>query len=226
MVTRFGNDSPEFRDVSSKMLTTFIMTMRGTPYYYNGDELGMTNIRFDKIEDYRDVPTLNEYQYQKKNGGDISKYMELIKFGCRDNGRTPFQWDNSPNAGFSTFEPWIKVNPNYKTLNAEIQAKDPNSTLSYFKKVVALRKNNPVLVYGKYTLLDKKNPSVYAYTRELDGEKMVILLNFSASSASTTLELDTKKIKLLLSNYKEKPVANVKKNVIKLRPYEVIIYKP
>ena len=95
MVSRFGNDSPAFRDVSSKMLTTFLMTMRGTPYYYNGDELGMTNIRFDKIEDYRDVPTLNEYQYQKKIGGDIPAFMESIKFSCRDNGRTPFQWDNT-----------------------------------------------------------------------------------------------------------------------------------
>lgn len=224
LVTRFGNDKPEFREVSSKMLTTFIMTMRGTPYYYNGDELGMTNIRFEKIEDYRDVPTLNEYQYQKKIGSDISKYMEFIKFNCRDNGRTPFQWNSTAFSGFSTAEPWIKVNPNYTTLNAELQEKDLNSPLNYFRKVVALRKSNPVLVYGKYTLLDKQNPSVYAYTRELDGEKMLILLNFTNSTATTTLPLDLKKAKLISSNYKESGKA-LNKNQVTLRPYEAIIYK-
>lgn len=225
MVTRFGNDKPEFREASSKMLTTFIMTMRGTPYYYNGDELAMTNIRFDKIEDYRDVPTLNEYQYQKNKGTDMDKYMEFIKFNCRDNGRTPFQWDNTLFAGFSTVEPWIKVNPNYQTLNASAQEKDPNSPLNYFRKIVALRKNNPVLVYGKYTLLDKNNPSVYAYTRELDGVKMLILLNFTAANANAKLNLSMINSKLLLSNYKVAPVKNIKMNLVTLRPYEAIIYK-
>ena len=225
LVTRFGNDTPAFRELSSKMLTTFIMTMRGTPYYYNGDELGMTNIRFDKIEDYRDVPTLNEYQYQKKNGADMAKFMEFIKFNCRDNGRTPFQWNSTAFAGFSTAEPWIKVNPNYKTLNAERQEKDPNSPLNYFRKVVALRKSNPVLVYGKYTLLDKENPSVYAYTRELDGEKMLILLNFAKNNAKTTLEIDLKNSKLMMSNYNGTPGKGANKNQIVLRPYEAIIYK-
>jgi len=233
MVTRFGNDKPEFREVSSKMLTTFIMTMRGTPYYYNGDELGMTNIRLDKIEDYRDVQTLNEYQYQKNKGGDMAKFMEFIKFNCRDNGRTPFQWDNTPFAGFSTVEPWIKVNPNYETLNASAQEKDLNSPLNYFRKIVALRKNNPVLIYGKYTLLDKNNPNVYAYTRELDGQKMLILLNFTASNANAMLNLTMVNSKLLVTNYKEIPVKNIKaipaknikKNQVTLRPYEAIIYK-
>lgn len=225
LVTRFGNDSPEFREVSSKMLTTFILTMRGTPYYYNGDELGMTNIRFDKIEDYRDVPTLNEYQYQKKIGGDLSKYMDFIKFNCRDNGRTPFQWNNTAYSGFSTAEPWIKVNANYKTINAEAQEKDPNSSLNYFRKTVVLRKSNPLLVYGKYTLLDKENPSVYTYTRELSGEKMLILLNFTNSNAQATLDLDLKKLKLIQSNYKETPLKNVKKNQVTVRPYEALIYK-
>jgi len=224
LVTRYGNDSPQFREVSSKMLATFIMTMRGTPYYYNGDELGMTNIRFDKIEDYRDVPTLNEYQYQKNTGGDMKKYLEFIKFSCRDNGRTPFHWNNSLYAGFSTAEPWIKVNSNYKTLHAEAQEKDPNSPLNYFRKIVALRKNNPVLVYGKYSLHDKENPSVYAYTRELDGETMLILLNFKESISTTTLEINTGKLHLVLSNYNNAPSKNIQKNKITLRPYESIIY--
>jgi oligo-1,6-glucosidase len=225
LVTRFGNDTPAFRDLSSKMLTTFIMTMRGTPYYYNGDELGMTNIRFDKIEDYRDVPTLNEYQYQQNNGGDMAKYMEFIKFSCRDNGRTPFQWNKTSYAGFSAAEPWIKVNPNYQAINAEAQEKDPYSSLNYFKKIVKLRKNNPVLVYGKYRQLDKENPTVYAYTRELENQQWLVLLNFSASNAKADIGLKTTNAKLISTNYKTSPIINKAKSQVTLRPYEAVIFR-
>lgn len=221
MVSRFGNDTPAFRAISSKMLTTFIMTMRGTPYYYNGDELGMTNIRFDKIEDYRDVPTLNEYQYQKKIGGDLNKFLEINKFGCRDNGRTPFQWDNTKYAGFSTAEPWLKVNPNYETLNAQAQENDPNSTLNYFRNIVKLRKQNPVLVYGKYTLVDKENPAVYAYTREYKGKKMLVVLNFTAKNANA--KIGVQKGKTLISNYANSPTLG--KSTIELRPYQAVVYE-
>ena len=220
MVSRFGNDSPEFRDLSSKMLTTFVMTMRGTPYYYNGDELGMTNIRFDKIEDYNDMPTLNQYQLLKRTDGNIPKFLEELKFSCRDNGRTPFQWDSTANAGFTTGKPWLKLHPNYVTINAEIQAKDVHSTLTYFKNIVKLRKQEKTLVYGKYTILDKTNPSVYAYTREWKGKKMLILLNFKAKNAAVNLgNLDISKAQLLQGNYDEKGKdANV------LRPYEAVGY--
>src|SRR4029079_3485041 len=142
---------------------TFILSMRGTPYYYNGDELAMTNAGFDKIEDYKDMPTLNEYQHQKNIGGDMKKFMEDIKFGCRDNGRTPMQWDSSAHAGFTTGSPWLKVNQNYLSINVAAQEKDPSSCLNYFRKMVKLRKENLALVYGKYALLDKNNPNVYAY---------------------------------------------------------------
>ncbi len=223
LVSRFGNDSPAFRTISSTMLTTFIMTMRGTPYYYNGDELGMTNIRFDKIEDYRDVPTLNEYQYQKKIGGDLVKYIESIKFSCRDNGRTPFQWNNSPYAGFSTRNAWINVNPNYKTINAVVQEKDKNSPLNYFRKVVALRKKNPVFIYGKYTILDKENTAVYTYIRTWKGQRILVVLNFSAMNAVSNTRLQ--KLVLLLSNYTKKPSHDHTKSQILLRPYEARIYK-
>lgn len=223
LVSRFGNDSPAFRDVSSKMLTTFIMTMRGTPYYYNGDELGMTNAGFTKIEDYRDMPTLNEYQHQKNIGGDLEKFMGRIKFASRDNGRTPFQWNNTTNAGFTTGTPWIKVNSNYKTINAEEEEKDPNSVLNYFKKVVRLRKQNPTLVYGKYTLLDKNNPNVYAYTREGEGKKMLVVLNFTAKDAQCNPGINTSKAKVLLSNYKSSQAKN-NATIITLRPYEAIVF--
>lgn len=219
MVTRFGNDTPEFRELSSKMLSTFLMTMRGTPYYYYGDELGMTNIGFKNIEDYKDMPTLNEYQHQRNIGGDLNKFMETIKFSCRDNGRTPFQWDSTMNAGFTNGVPWIKVNVNYKAINAAAQEKDNNSCLNYFRKLTKLRKENLTLVYGKYSLLDKNNPDVYAYTRELDGKKLLILLNFRNKAASVNTGIDISKGKVLLCNYSSVAADT------KLRPYEAAIYE-
>jgi len=219
LVSRFGNDSPEFREVSSKMLSTFIMTMRGTPYYYNGDELGMTNAGFTDIKDYRDMPTLNEYQHQKNIGGNIPEFMKSIAFSCRDNGRTPFQWNSSTNAGFTTGTPWIKVNSNYKTINEAAQDKDPNSVLNYFRKIVKLRNDNLALVYGKYILLDKSNPNVYAYTRELDGKKLLILLNFKSKAATANTGIDLSKSRILIDNYTE-PSTNGQ-----LKPYEAVVYE-
>jgi len=219
LVSRFGNDIAAYRDLSSKMLATFVMTMRGTPYWYNGDELAMTNAGFNKIEDYRDMPLLNEYQHQKNLGGDITKFMKRSSFESRDNARTPFQWDTSSNAGFTTGTPWIKINDNYKTINADAQEKDENSVLNYFKSIVKLRKENPVLVYGKYTLLDKNNPDVYAYTRELNGTTFLILLNFKSKKVTVNAGIDFSKAKLLLSNY-----TNASNNGA-LLPYEAAVYE-
>jgi len=224
MVSRFGNDTPAFRDLSSKMLATFIMTMRGTPYFYYGDELAMTNAGFERIEDYKDMPTLNEYQYQKNTGGDLKKFMEQVKFGCRDNGRTPFQWDATHNAGFSSGTPWIKTNTNYKIINAQAQEKNPASTLNYFRSLVNVRKKNLTLVYGKYELLDKNNPSVYAYTREDESGKLLILLNFSKENALADIGIDVSKKTVLLSNYKERSRPGKRKNTVVLKPYEAKIY--
>ena len=217
IVTRFGNDAPEFREPSSKMLSTFLLTMRGTPYIYNGDELGMTNIRFDKIEDYRDVATLNEYQYEKSHGGKLDEFIKRKAFESRDNGRTPFQWDTTINAGFGTGNPWLKVNPNYKTINAAAQEKDAGSTLNYFRKMIQLRKDNLALVYGKYTLLDKDNPAVYAYTREMDGKKFLVLLNFTAKEATLKTGIDVSKGKVLINNYGITSVSET------LKPYEAAV---
>jgi oligo-1,6-glucosidase len=219
LVSRFGNDTPSFRALSAKMLATFILTMRGTPFWYNGDELGMTNPGFTKIQDYRDMPTLNEYQHEKNIGGDLKKFMKLKQFESRDNGRTPFQWNATPNAGFTTGTPWIQVNSNYKTINEEAENKDSNSVLNYFRKIVKLRKENLVLVYGKYTLLDKNNPDVYAYTRESGGRKLLVLLNFTSKVASYNTSIDISRAKLLLGNYTSRSMEN------KLRPYEAIIYE-
>jgi oligo-1,6-glucosidase len=219
MVSRFGSDKPAFRELSSKMLNTFILSMRGTPYCYLGDELGMSNAYFDKIEDYNDVATLNEYQYQKNNGGDLKKFMAKTMFNCRDNGRTPFPWDGSANAGFTTGKPWLKINPNYKTINVAAQEKDNNSPLNYFRKLVQLRKDNPVLVHGKYTPVDKDNADVYAYTRELDGKKFLVLLNFRDKPARAATGLDVGKAKVLIGNY-----ASVS-NDGTLKPFEAAIFE-
>lgn len=223
MVSRFGNDSPEFRDLSSKMLSTFIMTMRGTPYYYNGDELGMTNAGFEKIEDYRDMTALNEYQNQKNIGGDLQKFLERLKFESRDNGRTPFQWDPTANAGFTSGSPWLQLNPNYIKINQAQQENDPNSCLNYFRSLTSLRKANPALVNGKYTLLDKSNPNVYAYTREEADDKFLILLNFSESNSMAQVSLSVG-AKVILSNYHDAPMP-ADTGSVTLRPYEAIVYK-
>lgn len=226
MVSRFGNDAPQFREASSKMLSTFIMTMRGTPYYYNGDELGMTNAGFEKIEDFRDVQTLNEYLYAKNTGGDLKAVFGKLQLASRDNGRTPFQWNNTANAGFTTGVPWIKIASNYKTINAAAQENDPNSCLNYFRSLVKLRNDNvSVLVYGKYTLLDKKNSKVYAYTREAEREKILILLNFSAAAAQANTPVNISSPTLLLSNYKEAPMFNKGNSTFTLKPYQAAIYK-
>jgi oligo-1,6-glucosidase len=219
MVTRFGNDDPAFRDLSSKMLTTFILSMRGTAYYYNGDELGMTNAGFEKIEDYKDMPTLNEYQNQKNKVGDLNKFMQRIKFESRDNGRTPFQWNASTNAGFTNGTPWIKVNPNYKTLNAAAQEKDPNSCLNYFRKMTKLRKENEVLIYGKFTLLDKENPDVFTYTREFNNRRFLVMLNFKDKEATANTGIDLSKATVLINNY---PTASTNGS---LKPYEAVIFE-
>ncbi|HTI12907.1 MAG TPA: alpha-glucosidase [Puia sp.] len=219
MVSHWGDDSPAFRELSSKMLTTFVLTMRGTPYCYYGDELGMSNIRFDRIGDYRDIATINRFKHLVGEGGDTTAFLEEQKRTSRDNGRTPFQWDNAPNAGFTTGTPWIRVHPDYPAVNAAAQEKDPGSVLNYFRKMVRLRKDNQVLVYGKYTLLDKYNPDVYAYTREWDGRRLLVLLNFKGTTASVKTDIDLGKAKILLGNY---PAPSGDGN---LRPYEAVIYE-
>jgi oligo-1,6-glucosidase len=219
LVSRFGNDDPAFRNLSSEMLSTFILTMRGTPYYYNGDELGMANPRFDKIEDYRDMPTLNEYKRLKNSGGDLTAFMKKIQFTSRDNARTPFQWDSSANAGFTSGRPWIRLAPDYKIVNEAAEEKDSSSCLNYFRKLTRLRKENLALVYGAYRLLEKDNPDVYAYTRTLNGSRLLILLNFTGKTAMVNTVMDLQNATLLLSNYASSSDRN------HLKPYEASVYR-
>ena len=219
MVSHWGNDEPQYREASSKMLTTFVMTMRGTPYYYYGDELGMDNIKFDKIEDYQDISTKNAYQHEKETGGDLKKFLEEKKRSARDNGRTPFQWDSTANAGFTIGKPWLKINPDYNVINERKEEIDPNSVLNYFRRAVKLRKENAALVYGKYKLLDKDNPNVYAYTRELNGKKFLVLLNFKSKMATYNINLDLSKAKTVLNNYSIQNDSNV------LQPFQALVFE-
>jgi oligo-1,6-glucosidase len=223
MVSRWGNDAPEFKTASAKMLTTFLFTMHATPFFYNGDEIGMTNIRFDKISDYRDIETLNKYKQIKARKEDVKEFLENQKESARDNSRTPFQWNDSPNAGFTKGTPWIKVNPNYTECNVELQEKDPESVLNYFRKMIKVRKANPVLLYGRYHLLDREHKQVYSYTRTLGDEKFLIILNFSKENLEYEIpgSFDHDE-KTLINNYHH---CSRHKNKIHLLPYQAIVLK-
>ncbi len=222
MVNRFGNASPQFKDVSAKMLNTFILSMKGTPYTYYGDELGMTNNGFTRIEEYRDIAAINGYKNAQSKGEDLELYLKKMNLLSRDNGRTPMQWDTSENSGFSKETPWLPVNKNYKTVNVATQEEDPNSVLHHFRKMVALRKNNLVLVYGTYTLLQKEHETVYAYTRVLEDEKIVVLLNFSEKESNFIFPDLHENVVVLINNYHQ---LDIKKEIVTLLPYQAVIIK-
>ncbi|TWI83146.1 oligo-1,6-glucosidase [Lacibacter cauensis] len=217
MVTRWGNDAPEFRELSSKMLNTFILTMRGTAFTYYGDEIGMNNIKFDKVEDYNDVELLTNYAQVKAKGGDLKRFLEGMKISSRDNGRTPMQWDSTAGAGFTLATPWLKINPNYTTVNVAAAEANNNSALHYFRKLTKLRKANEALQYGTFTLVDADNPDVFAYTRTLNNKIFLILLNFKNKTATVKTGLDLSKGKTVLNNYGS---ANVSET---LQPYEASV---
>lgn len=219
MLTRWGNDSPEHRDASSKLLTTFLMSMRATPYYYAGDEIGMNNIKFENLEDYRDIETLNYYKKLQNEGGDVDRFLNGQKISARDNGRTPFQWDASKHAGFTHGQPWLKVNPNHSNINVAVQDRDPNSILNYFRKMVKLRKQLPVLVYGKYDLIDEGNKKVYAYTRTFEKNKVVVILNFSKENTDFRLD-NIKPGKVLINNLEG---VNLSGSMVTLKPYQALV---
>ncbi|RZL16533.1 MAG: DUF3459 domain-containing protein, partial [Hymenobacter sp.] len=221
IVSRFGDDRPEFRAPSAKLLTTFLLTMHGTPYCYYGDELGMTNIRLGNIADYRDVAARNGYQLIKSQNGSVPEYIESLKLFSRDNGRTPFQWNATAHAGFSTGTPWLQVNPNYTTINEAAQNKDSTSVLNHFRRAIALRKQLPVLVYGQYELLDAANPSVWAYTRTLGKNKLLIVLNFSDAARAWNVPNNLKiSGKALLNNY---PAIQAR-GTLAMQPWQAVVF--
>jgi oligo-1,6-glucosidase len=223
MVSRFGDDK-DYRVESAKMLGTFLHMLKGTPYIYQGEEIGMTNVRFDSIEDYKDIETLNMYNEKvNQNGEDPAKVMDSIYVKGRDNARTPFQWDDSEHGGFTTGTPWLQVNPNYTAINAKQAVEDENSIYHYYRKLIQLRKDHPVIVHGSYDILVPEDESIYVYTRTLESQKLLVLLNFTNEDQSFDVpaDLQSKKIEILISNYEAKTEYG---SVISLKPYEAIVY--
>ena len=224
MVSRFGDDG-EYRVESAKMLATVLHSLQGTPFIYQGEEIGMTNVRFDSIDDYRDVEIHNLWRDRVvEKGEDPNLIMHAIHIKGRDNARTPMQWDASPNAGFTTGTPWIQVNPNYREINVEDALTDPNSIFYYYQRLIQLRKVNPVMVYGKYDLILPDHPEIYALTRTLDSERWLVINNFFAQTPTFELPSDIRcnGFDFLIGNYDVDPSEDI--HHFQLRPYECRVY--
>lgn len=224
IVSRFGDDG-KYRVESAKMLGTVLHMMQGTPYIYQGEEIGMTNVRFPSIDDYRDIETLNMYKEKvHEEGQDEAKVMESIYAKGRDNARTPMQWDDSPNAGFTTGTPWIKVNPNYKDINVKQALADKNSVFYYYQKLIQLRKTYPIIVYGDYTLLDLDNEQTFSYLRNYEGEKLLVISNWTDEEIRFTMpekgQFTPREV--LIANYDDAETNPGEEFV--LRPWEAIVY--
>jgi len=224
-VSRFGDDGP-YRVESAKLLATFLHMLHGTPYIYQGEEIGMTNVNFESIEDYRDIETLNMYrEFVEEKDLDPQVVMAMIHAKSRDNARTPIQWDDSGHAGFTTGTPWMKVNPNYKEINVKQALTDPNSIFYYYQKLIRLRQENPIIVYGKYNLILDAHREIYAFTRSLEDTRLLVILNFTKNTPifalPTSLFFSDKE--LLISNYEVDPAEDI--HLLTLRPFEARVYR-
>ena len=216
IVSRFG-DAGEYRVVSAKMLATLLHGLQGTPYIYQGEELGMTNVKFE-LSDYRDVETRNMVQEKLAAGWSMAKIMSGIYAKGRDNARTPMQWDATANAGFSGGTPWLAVNPNYPKINAVENLADADSVFHYYKKLISLRQEFAVIVDGDYKLLFSEHPAVFAYERTLAGNKLTVICNFYQPTLELKLDITNKQV--LCSNYDRPITAD---GTLKLRPFEALM---
>ncbi|MEI4803143.1 alpha-glucosidase [Bacillus sp. FJAT-51639] len=224
VVSRFGNDTT-YRISSAKMLATVLHMMKGTPYIYQGEEIGMTNVKFASIDEYRDIETLNMYHEKVNERGENPEIvMQSIYVKGRDNARTPMQWEDSEHAGFTTGNPWLQVNPNYKDINAWQALRDPNSIFYHYKKLIELRKKHEIIVYGTYDLILEDHPSIFSYVRTWKDEKLVVIANFTEASCVFELpkEITYSNLELLIHNYdvQDESIEN-----IVLQPYEARVYK-
>lgn len=223
IVSRWGNDR-EYRVESAKMLATILHFMKGTPYVYQGEEIGMTNAYFNEINKYRDIETLNIYKERMDLGYSMEEVMNSIIVKGRDNARTPMQWNSDVNGGFTEGTPWIEANQNYTFINVENALKDENSIYYYYKRLIELRRNNPLIVYGSYELILKEHDSIFSYIREYEGKRLLVICNFYGKENEFRLPEDIKyhDLKVIVSNY------NSKEQDIKsftLRPYEACAYE-
>lgn len=225
MVSRFGNDG-RYRIESAKMLATMLHTLQGTPFIYQGEEIGMTNVKFPSIEDYRDVETMNLFRERVLEGGqDADRVMQAIYAKGRDNARTPMQWDDGENAGFGGGTPWIGVNPNYWEINVKQSLEDPISILYYYRKLIRLRKEHSIMVYGDYRMILDDHEQIYAYIRTLEAQRWLVMLNFFEPEAEFVLpgEIAYSGRRLILGNYPVDPDADIRR--IRLRPFESRVYE-
>lgn len=221
-VSTWGNDE-EYWMESAKMLGACYFLMQGTPFIYQGQEIGMTNVQFDSIDDYDDVGMKNYYRIETAKGRSHQEMMEIIWKSGRDNSRTPMQWNHQQNAGFTEGNPWMKVNANYLDINVDTQKKDPHSIYSFYKDMISLRKQHEVFVYGEYTLLLEDHPAVYAYKRTYENSSAIVICNFGDQPQSIILEdLPAGQGKLALSNYDSAVHELVE--TISLKPYETRVY--
>lgn len=218
IVSRWGNDQ-KYRVESAKMLATLLHGMQGTPYIYQGEELGMTNVRFADISQYQDIETLNMYKERLDEGYSKEEIMNSIYAKGRDNARTPMQWSGEVNAGFTKGTPWLEVNPNYTKINAESELSDPDSVFYYYQKLIRLRKEHSVFVNGEFTLLMEEDPQVFAYIRKEGDTEVLVCANFSETPAACDLLSEWKDGEVLIWNYKEKGETGV------LRPYEAMMIR-
>ena len=220
-VSRRGNDR-EYRKESQKLLYTMLLTMQGTPYIYQGEEIGMTNVSFDSIEDYDDVEIHNCWKERVIKGGeDPEKLLDGIRYRARDNARTPMQWSDEENGGFTTGTPWLKVNPNYKEINVKEALADEDSIFHYMQKLIRMRKENLIAVYGDFKEYEPDNQQLYIYERNDQDQKMFVVLNFSDQEAAFTMpeEWEKEKTKFLIGNYPEKPLESRA-----FAPWEAAVY--
>lgn len=226
-VSRFGNDG-EYRELSAKMLATCLHMMQGTPYIYQGEELGMTNVPFEDISDFRDLDSINAWHELVGQGVFTEdEMMKYLRYKSRDNARTPFQWDDTENAGFTTGSPWIMVNPNYKEINAKDQLEREDSVFRYYQKLIRLRKEHEIIVYGSYDLVLPEDRELYVYTRTLKNEKLLIICNFYGNTRIFALPGGWTKetSKLLIGNYGDLLYARDNRNTVFIRPYEALVLK-
>lgn len=222
-VSRFGNDG-EYREASAKMLATCLQMMQGTPYVYQGEELGMTNVPFMDISDFRDLDSINAYHELVGQGVFTEEeMMRYLRYKSRDNARTPFQWSDEENAGFTTGTPWIMVNPNYKEINAREQIAREDSVFNYYKKLIRLRKENEIIVYGSYDLLLPDDPELYVYTRTLGEEKLLVICNFYGNTRKFELpeSWETDYMDLMIANYEKRDIGRE----MEIRPYEAVVFR-
>ncbi|GAF63140.1 alpha,alpha-phosphotrehalase [Bacillus sp. TS-2] len=222
VVSRYGDDK-KFRLESAKMLATVVHMMQGTPYIYQGEEFGMTNPYFEKIDQYRDVETLNAYHTLKNEGKDESEVMAIIQEKSRDNSRTPMQWNSKKNGGFTEGEPWIGLAKNYQGINAELALANQNSIFYHYQKLITLRKQYDIITYGDYQLLNKEDPQIFSYVRTHLNEKLLVINNFYGENGTFTVpkDLQNHESKLLLSNYENTSELT---SEIHLRPFESLVF--